>query len=136
MALQNLLDQKLAGTAEIANCYPRAVPMEGNVRALHLLQKAFQPEDSRWRGLGEIPQSQLGIRAEFAEYDAAEKYDLDFPPMLEPPGCRCGSVLAGKAHPEDCPLFATACTPETAIGPCMVSSEGSCAAAFKFGERA
>ena len=113
--------------------YSRAVTWEGNQKALAILDQVFEPCDAVWRGLGVLPGSGLAIRPEYAAFDAEQALTLDIPEALENPACRCGEVLKGKMVPFDCPLFATVCTPEQPVGACMVSSEGTCAAAYKYG---
>ncbi len=130
-----LMAQIADGRAEAENAYPRAVTERGNERARALIAQAFEPERVAWRGLGTIPASGLKIAARFADYDALTRYRLTVAEFPDPPGCRCGDVLRGVIRPQACPLFATACTPLNPVGPCMVSSEGSCAAAYKY-ERA
>jgi len=112
--------------------YTRAVQPEGNVVAQRLLEQVFAPSDADWRGLGVIPGSGLAIREEYAAFDAARRYDVDPGPPLEPAGCRCGEVLRGVTDPADCALFGVRCTPEDPVGACMVSSEGACAARYRF----
>ncbi|MCL6522946.1 MAG: hydrogenase formation protein HypD [Firmicutes bacterium] len=120
------------GRAEVRNAYPRTVQEHGNPHAQELIRRVFRPADAVWRGLGPIPASGMAIAGEFARYDASRRLDLDLPPTRVPPGCRCGDVLQGKVLPTGCKLFAVACTPERPIGPCMVSSEGSCAAYYQY----
>ena len=118
--------------AGIAIQYTRAVRPEGNVVAQRLLEQVFEPSDADWRGLGVIPGSGLALREEFADADAARRFDVDPGPSLEPPGCRCGEVLRGVTDPAECALFGTRCTPEDPVGACMVSSEGACAARYRY----
>ena len=135
--------QILAGTAaivrQLAEDMPRAcsvypsVSREGNQRARRLLEEVFEDEDAAWRGLGVIPASGLKLRDEFAEFDAGGRFDLPEGESGDLPGCRCGDVICGRIGPADCPLFATKCTFRDPVGPCMVSSEGACAAAYKYG---
>ena len=120
------------GAPALENEYSRLVTGEGNAAALAITDQVFQPVDSLWRGLGEIPASGLALRPAYARYDAAARYGLRRTRGTEPPGCRCGSVIRGLLHPEQCPLFGKACRPEDPVGPCMVSSEGACAAAWKY----
>ena len=120
------------GAPALENEYSRLVTGEGNAAALAINDQVFQPVDSLWRGLGEIPASGLALRPAYARYDAAARYGLRRTRGTEPPGCRCGSVIRGLLHPEQCPLFGKACRPEDPVGPCMVSSEGACAAAWKY----
>ncbi|MBN1949179.1 MAG: hydrogenase formation protein HypD [Candidatus Cloacimonetes bacterium] len=116
----------------IENEYRRCVSDRGNRIARDLMEQVLEVQDAPWRGLGWIPGSGLGIRAEFAEFDASRKYGITLAAGNDPPGCRCGDVLKGKIIPPECPLFARVCQPENPIGPCMVSSEGSCAAYYKY----
>jgi len=118
--------------ADVEIQYTRAVRPEGNPGALMLLDEVFEPCDSVWRGLGIIPGSGLTVREKFRALDAQRKFDLDVPPAKEPPGCLCAQVLRGAAKPPDCKLFRETCSPRSPVGPCMVSSEGTCAAYFKY----
>jgi hydrogenase expression/formation protein HypD len=113
--------------------YRRGVDPEGNRKAQEMMARAFQPSDAEWRGIGWIPGTGLAIREELAEWDAARIFDLPRMQPRENPGCRCGEVLRGVIRPRECGLFAKVCTPENPVGPCMVSFEGSCAAAHKYG---
>jgi hydrogenase expression/formation protein HypD len=122
-----LVRQHHEGRAAVTNCYSRVVTPEGNPTAKQLLDRYFEPVSTAWRGLGEIPESGLALREEWADFDAS-RIEVDLPDPVEPEGCRCGEVLKGVAEPDECPLFAGACTPETPVGACMVSSEGACAA--------
>jgi len=92
----------------------------------------FAPSDADWRGLGVIPGSGLALRPEYADADARLRFPLELEPSLEPAGCRCGEVLRGVTDPADCALFGARCTPEDPVGACMVSSEGACAARYRF----
>ena len=116
--------------------YRRAVRTEGNPTARGVLERAFEPVDCEWRGLGVIPASGLAVRPELARHDAARRVDVEVEPPFEPKGCLCGVILRGEAQPEDCPLFGRACSPERPVGACMVSSEGACSAAHRFGRSA
>ncbi|MCG8511326.1 MAG: hydrogenase formation protein HypD [Rhodospirillales bacterium] len=131
-ALAVLAEQVRDGRAELVNQYPEAVTAEGNRVALGMLDEAFEPHDERWRGLGVIPKSGLALRDALADYDAVKRFGLTMPEDREPPGCRCGEVISGSVRPDACKLFTTACTPINPIGPCMVSSEGTCQAWFKY----
>ena len=128
-----LLAQVLTGDGKVEIQYSRAVSWEGNPKAQAILHRFFEPCDSIWRGLGVLPGSGLTIRAEYADFDAERVLTLDVPDAVENTACLCGEVLKGKLAPFGCPLFATACTPESPVGACMVSSEGTCAAAYKYG---
>jgi hydrogenase expression/formation protein HypD len=129
MALLQILEQKPAVQIQ----YSRAVTKEGNCRARDVMQRVFEPSDSIWRGLGSIVNSGLAIRDLFKQFDASYRFNVTYPKNREPEGCRCGEILTGAVSPFDCPLFAATCTPESPVGGCMVSSEGTCAAAFKYG---
>jgi hydrogenase expression/formation protein HypD len=128
-----LLRQCLCGNATVENQYRRAVTPAGNHVAQQLMRQVFEPCDTIWRGLGLLAGSGLIIKQRYACFDAAKMLPVAVPEALEPAGCRCGDVLTGRLAPADCPLFGAACTPETPVGACMVSSEGSCAAAWRFG---
>ncbi len=112
--------------------YGRAVRPEGNAVAQRLMEQVFAPSDADWRGLGVIPGSGLALRPEYADADAGLRFPLELEPSLEPAGCRCGEVLRGVTDPADCALFGARCTPEDPVGACMVSSEGACAARYRF----
>ena len=127
-----LAEQVRDGRSELVNHYPEAVTASGNQVAQNLLQQVFEPTDMRWRGLGVIPDSGLTLRARFHRFDAAERFGLAEMEDHEPKKCVCGKVITGLATPHDCELFATVCTPIQPIGPCMVSSEGTCQAWFKY----
>jgi hydrogenase expression/formation protein HypD len=128
-----LLRQRKEKRSAIEIQYSRAVKEEGNQHALAILNAVFAPVDARWRGLGVIPKSGLDLRDAFKKMDAAQAFDIPYADKEDPPGCLCGEVLQGIHRPPDCSLFGTRCTPEEPVGPCMVSSEGSCAAYFKYG---
>ena len=127
-----LVSQIEEGRCEVEIQYSRAVQSEGNPRARQLMEEVFEPADALWRGLGTIPQSGLKLRADYSAHAAETHFDLTVPPAGEIPGCRCGEVLRGVCTPLDCDLFRTRCTPTNPYGPCMVSSEGTCAAYFKY----
>ena len=136
LGIEQTLRQLAEGRAEVENAYKRAVPHEGNPTARALMAEVFEPAEAAWRGIGLIPASGLGIAGEsrFAGHDAAKRVQVEVPPGVEPEGCRCGMILRGLCLPEDCPLFRAACTPDHPVGACMVSTEGACAAAFKYGK--
>jgi hydrogenase expression/formation protein HypD len=127
-----LVEQIESDRAEVEIQYARGVSPEGNPGALSIMEKVFEPCDAPWRGLGNIPKSGLAIRKSFAALDAENRFDLAVPAAREPAGCLCAQVLRGAAIPPECKFFKNACTPRTPIGPCMVSSEGTCAAYFKY----
>jgi hydrogenase expression/formation protein HypD len=117
----------------VRNLYPRVVRKEGNPAALELMEKTCEPCDAVWRGIGKLPASGLALRPRFAAYDASLKFGLNGDRDEMPAGCSCGDVLKGLIRPDECGLFGKSCTPGHPVGPCMVSSEGSCAAYYKYG---
>lgn len=132
LALEKMAEQIMEGKAVIENAYPRGVDNAGNNRAMELLKQVFKYSDASWRGMGNIPKSGLAIRGEFEDYDTMRKFQLQLP-AVSPSPCKCGEVLQGRIEPPQCPLFGRKCTPAKPVGPCMVSTEGSCAAYFKYG---
>ena len=132
MVLRQLRD----GRAELENQYARSVRTGGNATAMAVLEEVFEPCDLEWRGLGWIPQSGLRIRDKYADFDAEQRFpNVTSLPVVDHPACICGDVLRGAKQPHDCKVFGTGCTPESPLGACMVSSEGACAAEFKYGKR-
>jgi len=132
-AIQMLLTQILHGNAEVAIQYTRSVNRDGNRDAMALLHEVFEPCDDAWRGLGTIPGGGLRVRKDFEYHDAGRIFrDVEVPEPRDPEGCICGKVLKGTHLPTDCPLFGGKCTPDTPVGACMVSSEGSCAAYHRY----
>ena len=127
-----LMRQLHEGRAEIEIAYARGVMPEGNPVAIAAIDEVFETVDATWRGLGVISGSGYAVRPEFAEFDAFRRFEPEVEPTQEPRGCRCGDVLRGMMTPAECPLFRRVCTPENPVGPCMVSSEGSCAAYFRY----
>jgi hydrogenase expression/formation protein HypD len=134
LGIDGVLRQIAGGEALVDNQYNRVVRPGGNPVARDLMLKYLRPADAVWRGLGIIPASGLSLRPEYAAYDAERKFGITVGPGVERPGCLCGSVIKGMIHPGECPLFGSACAPEHPVGPCMVSAEGACAAAFKYAE--
>jgi hydrogenase expression/formation protein HypD len=133
-AIQMLLLQLRDGRSEVENQYTRVVPWEGNQRALQAIDEVMEPRPTfEWRGLGWIPHSAMRIREKYARFDAERVFDVPATRVADPPACQCGEVLRGTIKPWECKVFGTACTPETPIGTCMVSSEGACAAYYNFG---
>ena len=122
----------LNGKNELKNEYSRVVKPEGNKNAIDIMLSVFKPETSVWRGLGPIPESGLAVREEYSMFDALKKFPVAPPEPREDPLCRCGELLRGLILPPDCPLFGKKCTPESPVGPCMVSTEGPCSAFFKY----
>ncbi len=127
-----IMRQLHEGRTEIEIAYSRGVMSTGNPIAQELIEEVFEECDATWRGLGLIPQSGFSIRKRFADFDALHLFDIETEKTVEPAGCRCGDVLRGVIPPNSCGLFGTACIPEHPIGPCMVSSEGSCAAYYRY----
>ncbi len=130
-ALEEILRQLIAAQPKACTVYS-SVSGEGNAEARKLMDRVFVPADTTWRALGNIPDSGLELREEFSTFDAAQRFDLPEAESYELPGCRCGEVITGRCRPTDCGLFALPCTPRDPVGPCMVSSEGACAAAYKY----
>jgi hydrogenase expression/formation protein HypD len=128
-----LLAQIAAGEPRVEIQYTSVVRPEGNPRAREILGRFFEPCDAHWRGIGTIPASGLVLRQAFAHRDAVHRFALERTEVPDPAACQCGAVLKGLASPPDCKLFGKACTPERPVGACMVSSEGSCAAYYKYG---
>lgn len=132
-SLVRLMQQKLAGRAEVGNEYGAVVRREGNPHSRHVLEQVYEPVDAEWRGIGIIPLSGLRMKDEFEEYDIEKLIPVSVNPAPKKTACRCGEVLRGIVIPPECPLFGKACIPTHAIGPCMVSVEGVCAAWYKYG---
>ncbi|MBN2089274.1 hydrogenase formation protein HypD [candidate division KSB1 bacterium] len=131
-AILALVNQIKKREARLENVYKRSVQFEGNIKARQIMFQIFEPTNVVWRGLGMIPMSGLKIRSELERMDAIKKFDLSVPEAPEPPGCICGHILSGIKKPVECPLFNKKCLPEHPVGPCMVSSEGTCAAYYKY----
>ncbi len=127
-----ILSQIESGKKEIAIQYSRGVRPEGNIRAMNFLKSMFQMATVEWRGLGPIPASGLVFNNTYAAFDALKKFDIPEINSVEIKGCGCGDILRGIKAPQDCPLFKKACTPMNPIGPCMVSSEGTCSTHYKY----
>jgi hydrogenase expression/formation protein HypD len=131
--VEMLVNQVVEGRSCVENQYSRVVKWEGNRKAQSVIAEVFSVCDSEWRGIGVIPESGLEISEKYAAFDAGKNVPVTVEEPREQQGCRCGDVLKGKFSPFDCPLFATVCMPESPVGACMVSSEGTCAAAYKYG---
>ena len=131
-AIALLVNQSLAGEAKVEVQYSRAVREGGSPRAQKVISQTFQIADAQWRGLGVIPQSGLELKAEFGDFDARRRFEIEVPESRDPPGCDCGEILRGAKSPPECALFGKSCTPSHPIGPCMVSSEGACAAHYRY----
>ena len=137
MSVWMLVQQIEKGEAFVENEYSRAVHNEGNVKAQKAIKEIFQPGDIKWRGFPVIPKSSLELRNKFEKYDARKKYESELKEIKdkefkEPKGCMCGELLRGLVEPNECPLFGKACTPQTPVGPCMVSIEGSCNIEYRY----
>lgn len=131
--ITHLLEQIASKQARVENVYTVAVRPEGNPAAIRAIDEVFEPADTIWRAMGTIPKSGLALRERYRRFDAFERFNLVIGPDYDPPGCECGQVIQGKAEPADCALFGSLCTPADPVGPCMVSSEGTCAAWYKYG---
>jgi hydrogenase expression/formation protein HypD len=131
-AIYLLLKQISSGNSRTEIGYTRLVHEEGNAKAHDVVTEFFDPVDAPWRGFGSIPGSGLALKTRYDEYDAVRRFPVKTPKSLTHEGCSCGEVLRGKFKPRDCPLFGEACTPSTPIGPCMVSTEGACAANYLY----
>jgi len=127
-----LVRQVVEGRAAVENVYSGVVSDEGNRVALGLLERVFVVADTPWRELGMIPLSGLELAPAYRRFDALERFGIELGEDEDHPLCRCGEVITGKAEPRECPAFARQCTPLSPIGPCMVSSEGTCAAWYKY----
>ena len=121
------------GESKVEIAYRRGVRPEGNQQALKLMEEVFETCPAEWRGIGEVPDSGLKVRKEYQSFDAEVAFDIDPGSPYEPEGCICGDILRGVKTPLDCRLFGKVCTPESPVGPCMVSSEGSCSAYYLYG---
>ncbi len=129
-----LVRQLVAGRCEVENQYARVVPVDGNPQALAAVERVFEARDFfEWRGLGSIAGSGLRVRDAYAAYDAERKFAVPGLRVVDPAACRCGDVLTGAIKPRQCGIFGTACTPESPLGALMVSSEGACAASYRYG---
>ena len=126
------VQQLEAGQHEVTNAYPRFVTLEGNLVAQQMISEVFEPVDRQWRGIGTIPLSGLGLRPEFARFNALTRFELAPTPLNESSLCIAGKVLSGIAKPLDCPAFGNDCTPSHPLGAPMVSSEGACAAYYRY----
>jgi hydrogenase expression/formation protein HypD len=122
-----------AGKPKIVIDYARVVKPEGNPAAQKVLAEVFVATDARWRAVGTIPGTGMGFAKKYDKFDAGKAFKVKLPKTREPKACRCGEIMMGKKLPHQCPLFAKKCTPAHPVGPCMVSSEGVCAADYKYG---
>jgi len=127
-----LVDQIASGRPALENAYPRAVSNDGNAKARAVMDEVFAVADADWRGIGTIAASGLAIRDAYAAYDAVKVFGICPQPAPEPKGCACGEILTGVKIPPQCPLYKKVCNPMAPVGPCMVSSEGTCAAYYRY----
>ncbi|MFC1958186.1 hydrogenase formation protein HypD [Chloroflexota bacterium] len=134
LCIDMLVAQIESGEPEVEIAYRRGVKPDGNQRALEIMGSVFEPCEADWRGIGIIPGSGLTLRKEYHRFDAEQAFKIELKPPREPEGCLCGDILRGVKTPLDCNLFRRVCTPEHPVGPCMVSSEGSCATYYHYGE--
>jgi len=130
--ISRLLQLVAAGTPEVRNEYGRFVSQEGNRKAQETMHAVFAACEAAWRGLGTIPVSGLALKGDFTRFDAEALIDFEVPRIPEPAGCLCGEVIRGRKRPVECTLYGEVCTPSKPVGPCMVSSEGTCAAFYKY----
>jgi hydrogenase expression/formation protein HypD len=128
-AVYEIITQLKSGQIQVKNMYPSVVTEEGNQKAMELVSHYFEAVDDYWRGIGIIEGSALRLKQEYSEYDAGSLCEQKEEKL--PGGCRCTDVILGRIHPVDCPLFKKVCTPLSAVGPCMVSSEGACGIWYK-----
>jgi hydrogenase expression/formation protein HypD len=135
IALSEICSQLADGTPAVVSLYDAAVTPQGNKTAQKIINESFDIVDGYWRGLGKIPKSTLKLKEKFSSLDAEKQLGIQFIPEEDLTGCRCGEVLCGLIDPVECGLFANPCTPDTPVGPCMVSSEGACAAWYKYTRR-
>ena len=135
LAVAAIMSQIAQQKPRVVNAYHSGARDGGNPTACALIDECFVPCNSVWRGLGAIPMSGLKLNEKYAHRNAAERFDLPQFTEVEIPGCRCGEILRGRMLPQECPLFGTKCTPQDPVGPCMVSSEGSCGAWYRYGRR-
>ena len=132
--LAEICRQLTTGKAQVQSIYTAVVTEKGNITAQKMIGEFFDPVDGFWRGLGKIPKSTLRLKDRYNQFDAFKRFDLSETRTEDTSGCRCGEVLCGLIDPPQCSLFAKSCTSQTPVGPCMVSSEGTCAAWFKYGQ--
>lgn len=133
LSIAMLIEQVESDEPKVEIAYRRGVKPCGNVWALELLDKVFEVAEANWRGIGIVPNSGLRLKGDYERFDAQKVVTVTLPPPKEPKGCLCGEILRGVKVPGDCKLFRQVCTPEYPVGPCMVSSEGACAAYFHYG---
>ncbi len=133
LALRSLVRMAINKKPEIENNYKTVVRQEGNIFARALIDEVFEPSDASWRGLGLIPGSGLAFKPPYEEFDALNRFSVEVQEEPDDPRCKCARILTGELTPNQCGLFGRECVPEDPVGPCMVSSEGTCAAYYKYG---
>lgn len=133
LCIEKLVEQIEKGTPKVEIAYTRGVKPEGNRKARQLMEEVFEIGEANWRGLGVVAKSGLKIKREYQHFDAEKIFAVELEPPKEPKGCRCGDIIRGASTPPECKLFKKVCTPESPVGPCMVSSEGACAAYYLYG---
>jgi len=134
LCVDMLVNQIEDGQHRVEIAYRRGVRPEGNKPAIRLMETVFEVCDANWRGIGTVPSSGLRLKVRYEQFNAESNFVVDPGPVCEPKGCLCGSILRGVSTPLDCKLFRNACTPEHPVGPCMVSTEGSCATYYHYGD--
>ena len=133
--LAEICRQLAANKAKVKSIYTAVVTEQGNTTAQKIIAECFEPADGYWRGLGKIEKSTLKLKDKYSQFDAFKRFNVTETPTEDTTGCRCGEVLCGLIEPAECKLFGLSCRPQTPVGPCMVSSEGACAAWFKYGQK-
>jgi hydrogenase expression/formation protein HypD len=132
-SVEMLIEQIESGKPQVEIAYRRGVKPEGNQKALELMDSVFEIDSADWRGIGVVPASGLKLSKKFERFDAEQAFSITLEPVREAKGCICGDILRGVKTPPDCKLFRKVCSPEHPVGPCMVSSEGACAAYYQYG---
>ena len=133
--LADICAQMQDGKAELKSLYHAVVTEQGNVAAQRIIDEVFEPADGYWRGIGKIESSSLRLREKYDRFDALKRFGMTEEPADDIPGCRCGEILCGLIDPPECSLFGKSCTPQKPVGTCMVSTEGTCAAWYKYGQK-
>jgi len=133
-SIEELIKCSVNSKYGVVNNYPSVVTAEGNIKAQALVKEVYDQTDSLWRGIGLIKGSGLRINKKYSGYDALNRFNISVKDVTDPKNCRCGDILKGEALPPDCIYYGKECTPSNPIGPCMVSTEGTCAAFYKYVE--
>ncbi len=132
LCIDKLVKQSEANLPRVEIAYRRAVKPQGNKKALEIITTAFVFGGADWRGIGVIPESGWNLKPAYKHFDANIAFQVTLKPVIEPVGCRCGDIIRGVAKPTECKLYGKSCRPESPSGPCMVSSEGACAAYYRY----